>query len=146
MSTTKRTVLLTGCSDGGMGASLALAFHEAGLKVFATARNPSKMASLKAAGIETLALDVQSEDSIKACLSQVPSLDILVNNAGAGYVNPVTDVDIKQAKELFDLNVWAQLALIQACLPLLLKSKQAVIVNHTSGKSGAPSQQETTDR
>ncbi|RDJ93252.1 hypothetical protein B4Q13_23130, partial [Lacticaseibacillus rhamnosus] len=35
----ERTALLTGRSDGGLGASLALAFHAAGLKVYATAPN-----------------------------------------------------------------------------------------------------------
>ena len=89
-----RTILITGCSDGGLGAALAIAFHKRGNRVFATARNTAKMASLKAAGIDTLALDVLSDDSIKACVEQVSSLtggslDMLVNNAGAGYSMPL---------------------------------------------------------
>jgi 1-acylglycerone phosphate reductase len=82
----RRPVLITGCSDGGLGA-LALAFHKAGYRVLASARNPSKMASLKAAGIETLALDVLSEESVQACVAEVTNLTggalyALVNNAG----------------------------------------------------------------
>ena len=69
ISSPKRRVLITGCSDGGIGAALAVAFHEAGVHVYATARNPSKMEQLATLGIETFTLDVQSEYSIAACVS-----------------------------------------------------------------------------
>lgn len=131
MVTTKKTVLITGCSEGGMGAALAVAFQEAGLHVYATARDPSKMASIGRAGIETLTLDVLSAESIAACVAKVPSLDILVNNAGASYSMPVSDLSIDDAKHLFDINLWAQLAVTQAFLPLLIQSK-GMIVNQTS--------------
>ncbi|KAL9029768.1 MAG: hypothetical protein Q9196_002029 [Gyalolechia fulgens] len=132
MPNPKRTVLITGCSDGGLGAALAIAFHEAGLHVYATARNPSKMKDLVSRGINTITLDVQDEASIAACVSQLPSLDMLVNNAGAQYVMPVVDVDLNEAKKLFDLNVWSHIAVTQAFIPLLLKSPCGMIVNQTS--------------
>ena len=132
MSNPKRTVLITGCSDGGIGAALAIAFHEAGLHVYATSRNVSKMGQLTSLGIETLTLDVQSESSISACVSKLSSLDILVNNAGAQFLMPVVDVSVPEAKRLFDLNVWSHIAVTQAFLPLLLKSSQGMIVNQTS--------------
>ncbi|KAK9236974.1 NADPH-dependent 1-acyldihydroxyacetone phosphate reductase [Lipomyces kononenkoae] len=131
MASSQRTVLITGCSDGGMGAALAVAFHNAGLNVIATARNPGKMVKLKAVGIETMSLDILSQESINEAVSMVPSLDILVNNAGTAYSMPFSDLDLEQAKETFDTNVWAQLAITQAFLPLLLKSK-GMIVNQTS--------------
>jgi len=134
----KPTVLITGCSDGGLGSALALEFHATGHRVFATARNPAKLANAKAAGIETLALDVLSDSSIEKCVAGVRqltggSLDILVNNAGAVYNAPLVDASIPGARKLFDLNVWSNLATIQAFLPLLLKSTHGgLIVNHTS--------------
>jgi 1-acylglycerone phosphate reductase len=121
MARSKRTVLITGCSEGGMGAALAVAFHEAGLHVYATARTPSKIAQLASLGIETLTLDVLSDSSIAACVSKLSSLDILINNAGASYSMPVSDLSIPEAKMLFDLNVWSYLTVTQAFLPLLLK-------------------------
>lgn len=134
-TTTKRTVLITGCSDGGTGAALALAFHAAGYHVYATARNTGKMKRLEAAGIDTLALDIQSEDSLAACAKLVPSLDVLVNNAGATFPMPILDLDINQAKNNFDLNVFAQIRTIQTFMPKLLESPNAMIVNHTSTAS-----------
>ncbi|KAI1379831.1 NAD(P)-binding protein [Hypoxylon crocopeplum] len=137
MSAPKRTVLITGCSDGGSGAALAVEFHKAGLHVYATARNPAKMKSLAALGIEVLALDVLSESSIAECVGKVPSLDILVNNAGQTYSMPIADLDIPEARKLFDINVWAPIAVTQAFLPLLLKSPNAMVINHTSATSVA---------
>lgn len=138
---TKSTVLITGCSDGGLGSALALAFHDAGYRVIATARNTTKLSDMKKAGIETLSLDILSEQSLIGAKEQVErltegSLDILVNNAGAVYFTPLTDASIDKGKELFDLNVWAGLKTIQTFLPLLLKSsKGGIIINHTSVSS-----------
>ncbi len=120
-----------------LGAALAVAFHNAGFHVYATARNLSKMKQLTPIGISTLSLDVQSESSIATCVAQIPSLDILVNNAGAIYTMPFSDLSIPQARILFDLNVWSYLVVTQAFLPLLLKSK-GIIVNQTSGASILP--------
>jgi 1-acylglycerone phosphate reductase len=128
----KRTVLITGCSDGGMGAALALAFHKAGFHVYATARTPSKMEHIASLGIDTLTLDVQSESSIAAAVTKLSSLDILVNNAGSQFLMPIADVSIHEAKKLFDLNVWSHIAVTQAFLPLLLDSPNGIIVNQTS--------------
>ncbi|KAG8531807.1 uncharacterized protein KY384_003443 [Bacidia gigantensis] len=136
MSITKRTVLITGCSnESGLGANLAIAFHKAGLHVIATARNASTMKKLAEQGIETMALDVESESSISTCVSQIPQLDILVNNAGAMYYMPVTDISIAQAKKIFDLNVWSHIAVTQAFIPLIVKSPRGMIVNQTSAAS-----------
>ena len=134
----RKTVLITGCSDGGLGAALAVAFHQNGWRVLATARNPKKMASLTAKGIETLPLDIQDETSLKSCVEQATKmtdskLDMLINNAGGGYNAPVTDISIPEAKNLYDLNVWAVVATIKAFTPLLIKNPNgATIVNHTS--------------
>lgn len=96
------------------------------------------MAALKAMGIETLTLDVLSEESISACVSEVTkltggTLNVLLNNAGAGYNMPISDISIPDAKKLFDLNVWSYISIIQAFMPLLTRAKDgAIVVNHTS--------------
>ncbi|KIX04175.1 uncharacterized protein Z518_07729 [Rhinocladiella mackenziei CBS 650.93] len=136
-----RTVLITGCSDGGLGAYLAVAFHNHGDRVFATARNPSKTASLRPLGIKILSLDVLSDESIKACVQEVSvltggSLDVLVNNAGGGYNAPVVEASIPQIQDLFDLNVCSIIRTTQHFLPLLRNAKDgALIANNTSVSS-----------
>ncbi|KAJ9633229.1 hypothetical protein H2204_007125 [Knufia peltigerae] len=137
----RTTVLITGCSDGGLGSTLALALHATNhFRVFATGRNLTKLSRVSDAGIETLALDVVSASSVSACVSEVldnltPTLDVLVNNAGAGHIGALTDVPLESARDLFELNVISCLGLVQAFMPLLLRSTRpggAVIVNHTS--------------
>ncbi|OAL39462.1 hypothetical protein AYO20_01332 [Fonsecaea nubica] len=158
---TRKTVLITGCSAHGLGHALAIAFHKAGLRVFATARNPDKMARLEELGIECLTLDVLDEESIKGCVEVVRRLtrregedegrlDCLVNNAGGGYNMPVADLSIPDAKALFDLNVWSCISVTQAFLPLLINAARpsahssstwtppSLILNNTSVSSVEP--------
>ncbi|QIX02144.1 hypothetical protein AMS68_007661 [Peltaster fructicola] len=131
-----KSVLITGCSDGGLGSALALAFHKRGYRVVASARNVAKMGQMKAAGIETVTLDVQSEESIKEAVAEVTKvlggqLDFLVNNAGAGYSMPIMDIKQDQLKNIFDLNVFSLVSVTQGFLPLLRKAG-GTVVNNTS--------------
>jgi NAD(P)-dependent dehydrogenase (short-subunit alcohol dehydrogenase family) len=104
------------------------------------------LSALAEQGIETLPLDVTSSSSIASAVSSLTAslpatkgLDILINNAAGNHTMPLADASLPAARELFDLNVWAQLAVTQAFLPLLLLSTtpktstfHPLIVNHTS--------------
>jgi 1-acylglycerone phosphate reductase len=84
-----KSVLITGCSKGGIGDALAQEFHSKGLRVFATARNLQKVKHLKELGLDVLELDVTSKESIRLAVAAVEKetnrkLDFLVNNAGMG--------------------------------------------------------------
>lgn len=83
------SVVITGCSAGGIGDALAQEFHRRGLLVFATARNVEKINHLRILGCEVVELDVTSEQSILNAVAIVTrvtggKLDFLVNNAGQG--------------------------------------------------------------
>ncbi|ROW11938.1 hypothetical protein VPNG_05276 [Cytospora leucostoma] len=133
----KKTVLIMGCSDGGLGASIAKEFQARGYNVFATLRNLAKAGSLADVdGIEILELDVGSTESVRKVAHAVTrrtgrTLYALVNNAAHDYVLPLLDVDLEQAKETYDVNVWSIVATAQAFPPLLIKSK-GTICNITS--------------
>jgi 1-acylglycerone phosphate reductase len=108
----KKSVLITGCSDGGSGSALALQFHRSGYRVFATARNLSKLHETEAVGTESIQLDVTSQESLKQCVATVSErtgggLHVLVNNAGAGYSMPLLDFDMDEVRKLFELNVFS---------------------------------------
>ncbi|KAF5872415.1 putative short-chain dehydrogenase protein [Botrytis fragariae] len=127
-----KTVLITGCSEGGIGDALAKCFHRQGLRVFATARNLAKIEHLKKLGLDTLSLDVTDSTSIKEAVDSVSlktggKLDFLVNNSGAGYAMPLLDSEVLVAQKMFDINVFALVAVTQAFSPLLIFSKGTVI-------------------
>ena len=139
-----KSVLITGCSVGGIGGGLAEAFHKKGYHVFATARTPSKISQslAKAPNVTVLTLDVLSSESIAAAVESVTKvtggkLDVLVNNSGSLMVMPALDVSIAEGKKLFDTNYWALLAMIQAFAPLLIKAK-GYVVNNTSVSGMVP--------
>lgn len=144
MSTPERTVLITGCSSGGIGAGLAEVFREKGYHVFPTARDPSKLppSLAAAANVTLLTLDVLSAQSITAAVSAVSSrtggrLDILVNNSGSNFFRPALDVSLEQGRNLFDLNFWAPLAMLQAFAPLLIEA-QGCVINQSSAAGSIP--------
>ncbi|TGO15386.1 hypothetical protein BTUL_0041g00720 [Botrytis tulipae] len=128
----QKTILITGCSEGGIGDALAKSFHHQGLRVFATARNLAKIEHLKKLGLETLSLDVTDSTSIKMAVDAVQlktggKLDFLVNNSGAGYAMPLLDTEVSVAQKMFDTNVFALVVVTQAFSPLLISSKGTVI-------------------
>ncbi|KAK8137630.1 hypothetical protein PG984_003123 [Apiospora sp. TS-2023a] len=139
---TRKTVLITGCSDGSLGSALALAFHAAGgWRVLASARNLTKLQKVKDAGIECVQIDVQSPESIAQAVDEVSrltggALDALVNNAGIGGNMPVIHVDLQTTRDMFELNVFSVIAVTQAFVPLLLKStRDPLLVNNTTGQA-----------
>lgn len=129
------TALITGCSEGGIGHALALEFSRRGVHVFATARTPSKMASLQGIpNITVLAMDVTSQASIDAALTAVATskvgtdgkLNYLVNNAGGQVVMPVLDLNMEVARQMYEVNFWGMLAVVKTFAPLVIKAKGTI--------------------
>ncbi|KAG8161118.1 hypothetical protein KVR01_009382 [Diaporthe batatas] len=141
----KKTVLITGCSDGGIGSALALVLQQRGLHVFATARDPSKMSELQdLPNITILTLDVTKHDDIKAAVELVTkqtggTLNYLINNAGRNHFMPILDEDLDRVRNLFEVNLYGPLAITQAFAPLLIKSKGMVVyITSISGYINVP--------
>jgi NAD(P)-dependent dehydrogenase (short-subunit alcohol dehydrogenase family) len=132
-----KTVLITGCSDHGIGSALALAFQQRGHTVFAGVRNPQKAASLSSLpNVTIVTLDVTSPSSITAAVEIVrqhtgETLDVLINNAGQSVSTPLLDADLNTGRQLFEVNFWGALALVQAFGPMLVRAK-GVVVNISS--------------
>jgi len=127
-----KSVLITGCSTGGIGYSLAKSFQARGFHVFATARNVSKMAGLdQLANVTLLELEVTSATNIKAAVTAVEQsgheFAYLCNNAGIAPCMPAIDVDIEEGKKIFDANVWGTLAVTQSFVPLLVRDRGTII-------------------
>ncbi|KAL2817294.1 putative short-chain dehydrogenases/reductase [Aspergillus cavernicola] len=135
-----KTVLVTGCSDGGLGAAMAQVYRAKGFRVFAALRNKAKAGSLAGMdGIEIVELEVTSVESIRHCADAVAkhtggTLDVLVNNAGVNAIVPLLDASLDDAKKVYDTNVWSIVAMAQAFAPMLIKAK-GVMCNISSVSS-----------
>jgi 1-acylglycerone phosphate reductase len=126
-------VLITGCSTGGIGHAIALSFQKRGYTVFATVRKAEN--TLKDFE-DVQILDVTSPKSVATVVEYVKDktggkLDVLVNNAGQQFVTPALDVNIDAAKELFEVNYWGPLRMMQEFSSMLIAAKGCV-VNVTS--------------
>ena len=129
---TRPVAIVTGAS-GGIGEATARALHAAGYRVFGTYRRPP---AKRSPGIEYLACDVTSDESVKAAVGEVLSktgrIDVLVNNAGVGLVAGAEESSLEQAKSLFDVNLFGLIRMTKAVLPTMRRQRAGRIVNISS--------------
>ncbi|KAI1269929.1 NAD(P)-binding protein [Xylariaceae sp. FL1019] len=138
----QKTVLVTGCTPGGIGHSICLEYQKQGLHVIATARRTEVLAELAGLGLSTVELDVTDAESIKRCHDEVVEitggkLDILVNNAGKTHTHPALDISLSDVRSTFETNVFSIMAMVQAFIDLLIPAK-GLIVNISSLSSVTP--------
>lgn len=134
-----KSVVITGASSGIGRASVAL-MRQAGWQVFGTVRKAADQKRLQEAcgeNVVPVVMEVEDEASIKAAAAQIAThldglgLDGLVNCAGIGVVRPVEYASLSDIRQIYEINVFGQILVSQALLPLLRKNRGR-IVNITS--------------
>jgi NAD(P)-dependent dehydrogenase (short-subunit alcohol dehydrogenase family) len=129
---TRPVAIVTGAS-AGIGEATARALHALGYRVFGTYRRPP---ATRSPGIEYLACDVTSDESVKAAVGEVLSktgrIDLLVNNAGVGLLAGAEESSLEQAKSLFDVNLFGVIRMTKAVLPTMRRQGSGRIVNISS--------------
>jgi NAD(P)-dependent dehydrogenase (short-subunit alcohol dehydrogenase family) len=127
--------IVTGGSSG-IGESVCRALQGAGFTVYAAARRMDQMASLAAAGMKIVKVDVTDDGSLVALVDQVVAetgrIDVLVNNAGYGSYGALEDVPMDEARRQFDVNVFGLARLTQLVLPHMRSRRSGRIVNISS--------------
>jgi NAD(P)-dependent dehydrogenase (short-subunit alcohol dehydrogenase family) len=130
-----KTVVVTGASSG-IGYACVARMIAARWRVFATVRKPDDGDKLKAQfgpHLTPVIMDVKDRPSVMAGARQVLSqlhgrgLDGLVNVAGIGMMRPLEYATPDDLREIFDINVFGQIAVTQAFLPLIRKSRGRVV-------------------
>ncbi|XP_010422901.1 PREDICTED: NADPH-dependent 1-acyldihydroxyacetone phosphate reductase-like [Camelina sativa] len=127
-------VLITGCSQGGIGHALAREFSKKGCQVVATSRSRSSMTDLEQdSRLLVKELDVQSEQNVSKVLSEVIDnfgrIDVLVNNAGVQCVGPLAEIPISAMENTFNTNVFGSMRMTQAVVPHMVSKRKGKIVN-----------------
>lgn len=134
-----RTWLITGCSEGGIGAGIARAVLRRGYNAVVTARSLDKVQGIVADYPDTalaVTLDVTRQESIdaavKAAEARFGQIDVLVNNAGYCYRSSVEEADRAGVDRMYETNFFGPVALIQAVLPGMRMRHDGAIVNVSS--------------
>jgi short-subunit dehydrogenase len=135
-SVTRRdAVLITGCSSG-IGRAAATSLHDAGFRVYATARKAETLAGLADLGIRTLTLDVTDEASmtqaVAATEDDAGAIGVLINNAGYGLYGPVEQQPMAEIRRQFETNVFGLIRLTQLVLPGMRRRRRGRILNVSS--------------
>jgi NAD(P)-dependent dehydrogenase (short-subunit alcohol dehydrogenase family) len=136
-------IALISGANKGIGYEIARGLGARHIKVLVGARDEARgqaaVDKLKAEGSQArfLKLDVTDASTIQGAAAWIDKefgrLDILINNAGvAEWGFKPSDVDLAKVREIYETNFFGPVALIQAMLPLLKKSKHGRIVNVSS--------------
>ena len=142
-----RIALVTGASQG-IGRACALELARAGATVAVAARNEAKLAQVVAeihasgGNAAAFALDIASEESIKACakavLEKFSKVEILVNNAGITRDGLMMAMKRADWDDVLGTNLTGAFLLTQAVLRPMLKNRWGRIINISSvvGRTG----------
>lgn len=135
----KKTWLITGCSEGGIGAGIAKAVLARGCNAVVTARSTAKVQSIVENYPDTAlaaALDVTDPASITAAVQaareRFGQIDVLVNNAGYCYRSSIEEADRAGMNRMYETNLFGAVSLIQAVLPQMRARHEGTIVNISS--------------
>lgn len=133
-------VLVTG-ANRGLGLEFATQYADAGYRVFATARDPSRASELaqlqrKYPRLSVHALDVTVEEGVRALAAELgdEAIDILINNAGVmGKQQSLGQIDYEGMLETIRVNALAPLRLAEAFIEHVARSDRKLMVAVTSG-------------
>ena len=132
-------ILITGASRGiGEAAALELARRGARLAIAARGKEDLERVSdeIKAvtgSAAVVIPTDVSKEAEVKAMVAAavgaLGAIDVLVNNAGLGLTGPVVEIDPKDLRYVFEVNVVAPHIATRAALPGMVQRRRGQIVN-----------------
>jgi NAD(P)-dependent dehydrogenase (short-subunit alcohol dehydrogenase family) len=135
------SVLITGCSSG-IGKATALDLARAGHNVYASMRDPGSAPDLKEVArkeqlrLEVLALDVDSDQSVKNAIDTIrqrrDTVHVLINNAGAVHRGVVEELDLSEFRAVMETNYFGPLRCIKAVYPDMRARQSGTIINVTS--------------
>ena len=124
----------------GSDVASALRLAQAGWRVHGGVRTEADAAALREQGVEPVALDVTDAGQIAAAVEAVgPELDGLVDNAGIAIAAPLEIVPLDELRRQLEVNVVGQVAVLQAFLPALRRTKgRVVLMGSIGGRSALP--------
>ncbi len=109
-----KKILVTGAGSG-FGLGLVRALQALDYQVIAACQYEEQATQLSSEGIESLVVDITSDNSVSKLSAHAP--DVLVNNAGRGQLGSIATVPMDHVQSVFDVNVFGTLRVTQSILP-----------------------------
>jgi len=135
-----KVVVVTGASMG-IGEAIAKIFAGNGASVVLLSRDAVRVEAARAriGYVErTLALscDVRNREEIDRAIGltmhHFQHIDVWVNNAGHGLLDSVADMEMAACRDMFDTNLFAAIASMQAVVPVMRQQGGGAIINISS--------------
>ena len=138
-----KNVIVTG-SNRGLGRTAVESFAAAGANVWTCARKATDefetdmkaLAEQYGVMVEPVYFDLTDAAGVKAGIMQIAaakrSVDVLVNNAGIPYGGLMMTTSIDKLREIFEVNYFSQIRMMQMVSKLMMRQKSGAIVNVAS--------------
>lgn len=131
-----KTILITGCSTG-IGYTCAHALQQRGYQVIASCRHQDDVERLRAEGLTTVQLDLNSSESIDQAVEETLKLtdgrlDALFNNGAYGQPGALEDLPTQALREQFESNFFGWHQLTKRILPIMRQQGYGRIIQNSS--------------
>ena len=138
-----KTAIITG-SNRGIGRAILEEFARQGCDVLACVRTPTtefegflqKLARECGVKAELVRFDLTDSEAMKSAIrglfTNKREIDILVNCAGTFHVGLFQMTPISKIREVFEVNLFAQMELTQLILKIMARKKSGCIINIAS--------------
>jgi len=124
MNIENKSVLITGANRGIGQALVDEALKRGAKHVYAGSRSAMQHPDKR---VTSLTLDVTNASQIQKSVAEVETLDVLINNAGIAIYDDLSNLDVLE--QTFAVNFLGLLKVTNAFLPLLKRSKGAIVNN-----------------
>ena len=133
-----KNIIITGTSSG-IGFELVKIYSKSGYKVISLSRSDLPAKGL--VGVEHINFDISKKESLLNLINLVKNkykkIDILINNAGKLINKSFKDLSKDDLYDIYDVNVFGVISLIQCLLPFFKKDSHVVNISSIGGISGS---------
>ena len=133
-----KNIIITGTSSG-IGLELVKIYSKNGYRVISLSRSDLPVLGLD--GVEHINFDISEKESLDKLINLVENkykiIDVLINNAGKLINKSFKDLSKDDLYNIYDVNVFGVISLIQSLLPFFKKDSHVVNISSIGGISGS---------
>lgn len=138
--TTRPAIWFVTGASRGLGLDLVTQLLERGDMVAATTRSAERLttalAGIDTSRLLTLEVDLADEtrvaEAVAATKARFGGLDVVVNNAGYGFLGAIEEITDREARGMFDVQIFGVWNVLRAVLPDFRAQRSGTIINVSS--------------